>query len=104
MENVNRLQNGESNIVLVASQSEIVAHPIDGRVGNVDPVQVSKEVHHAEHGDHPHIYPPHQRRLVDVGVHLLGGELPIAELGELHFSRGSRRTQSWWRVNVSWVG
>ena len=93
--NVNHLQYDESNVELVADQSEILAHAIDGRVGDVDPIQVSKEVHHAEHRDDPRINPPHQRRLVDVGVHLPGGELPIAQLGKLYFSRGSWGTQSW---------
>ena len=86
------LQHGESNVVLVVGQSKIVTHPVDGRVENVHPVQVSKEVRHAEDGNDPYINLLHQHRLVDVWVHFLGGEVSITELGELQLSRGNGGT------------
>ena len=78
VERVNRLQNGESDVELVADQSKIFGEPVDGGIANVDPVQECKEVHQTEDGNDPYIDPPHQRRLIDVWVPLLGSEFSIA--------------------------
>ena len=58
---VDHLQNGEGNIILIADQPKLIAHAVDSGIGNVDPVQVGKEVDHAEDGNNPHIDPSHQR-------------------------------------------
>ena len=89
MRPTNYLQNGESNVVLVADQPKIVGHSVDSGVCNVDPIQISEEVQRNEDGNNSYIDPPHQRRLVDVRVHLLGGEVSVAELSELPLSRWS---------------
>ena len=87
---MDHLQNGESNVVLVADQSKIVGHPVDGGVCNVDPIQISEEVQRNEDGNNPYIDPPHQRRLVDVRAHdRLGDQVSIADWSELPLSRWS---------------
>ena len=40
---VNRSQDGESNVILVADQFELLAHTKDCSVGYVDPVQEGEE-------------------------------------------------------------
>jgi len=91
------LQNGESDIVLVVDQFELLAHPIDGSVCDVEPVQESKDVQQTENRNDTEINLPDQRRLLDVWVHPLGGDLlTISEPGELlvSISRESWGTQS----------
>ena len=101
---VHRLQNGESNVVLVVDQFNFLAHPIDGSVCDVEPVQGSKGVQQTENRNDTEINLPDQCRLIDAWVHLLDSDLPTgSELGGLPVNRESWGTRSWWRLNVSRV-
>ena len=84
-----RSQNGESNVVLVAGQFELIAHPVDGSIGYVDLVQEREEEQQREDGNDPDIDLPDQRRTTNARVDLLGGEHSIAGLSGLSVSRGS---------------
>ena len=93
---IDHLQDGESNVVLVANQSNVLAHSVDVGVCYVDPVHDSEDEQHGQDGDDLDIDLPHQRRLVDVRVHLLSGGFSIAELGEPLVSGRSRGAQGGW--------
>ena len=91
-------QDSESDVILVTDQSNILPHPIDFGVGYVDPVQDSKDEQQTEDGDDLEVDPPHQRRLVDVWVHLLRGELSgsfVSEVYDLPISGWIWGPQSW---------
>jgi len=91
-----RLQNGEGNVVLVVDQFKLLAHPIDGSVCDVEPVQESKDVQQTEHRNDTEINLPDQRQLVDVWVRLLDSDVPTgSELGELSVHRENWGTRSW---------
>ena len=94
---VDRLQNGESSVILVGDQSEILAHPIDSSVGYVDPVQESEDEQHTEDGDDLDINLSDQRRFVDIWEHpLRGGLSSTPERGGLPVGR-----ESWKHANVN---
>ena len=82
----NHLQDGESSIILISNQSQLLVHPVDRSVGYVDAVQESEEEQQTEGGNDADVDFPDQRRFVDVWVCLLDAELFIAELGEMPIS------------------
>jgi len=94
---VSHLQNGESSIVLVTDQSEVLIHPIDRGVGYVDPVQESKDEQQAKGGNDLEINFLDQGRLVDARDDFS----IVSDMNDLLVGRGSRGTQSWHGVKVS---